>query len=426
MRSSDGNQQHRNRGLTSPLAQLPRFFARSRSRPRTAGFTLVELAIAMSILGLMIGLGLQPMRERLRSEDFREAREVLRQASDAVVAYGMSRGVEPRELRAFGGLHRIPGGRPYLPCPDVDGDGLEDRRAGGAVANPLAATALDSTAADAANGSCRFYKGMLPWRTIGGPEADPWGTHLTYRVDPNFANSALGFDGSTRAETPDTLAWLGGASPTLAYRPRDGLNGRDAPSVICLTYDCLVSRPGVRSVFGAADSVEEQSFLHDLKIGLAALEPLNLMADSGRIYLNDAARMREDFVDAPVFVIVSHGPNGFGGVRADSGRCAPMDDDDDPNELQNAFYSFIFVDQHPLTSDAGCYTRQVVPPEPAGGSYLDEAVFVDRPPTPGSILSAGARTMDDVLVWMSANELAHRLARGREPPLPLPFLREAQ
>ena len=388
---------------------------------RARGFTLVELAIAMSILGLMIGLGLQPMQERLRNDDLRDTREILRQASDAVVSYAMSRGVEPRRLQVFGSLREIPGGRPYLPCPDVDGDGFEDRFAGGAVANPLLARDLSHAEAnrDKPNGHCRHYKGLLPWRTIGGPEADNWGTHLTYRVDPNFANSALGFDELTRAETPDTFDWLSGTSADEGeYQSRDGDDGDDnngtiAPAEICLVYDCKIADPGRRGLDGT--EAEERGFLHDHKIGLVALEDL------------DVGRGHEvgDIVDAPVFVILSHGENRRGGVSADSGQCVPIFDDQDRHELQNAFYYLDFFNQHPLIASSNCYTR-TVPPAPASGSYLSEAVFVERPPTHGLILIDDTLTMDDVLIWMSANELANRMARARDLPPPLDFVGEAR
>ena len=61
---------------------------------------------------------------------------------------------------------------------------------------------------DLVNGECERNKGLLPWRTIGGPEADKWGTHLTYRVDPNFSHGALGFDQRTRAESMDSLDFI--------------------------------------------------------------------------------------------------------------------------------------------------------------------------------------------------------------------------
>ena len=387
---------------------------------RLRGFTLVELAIAMSILGLMVGLGLQPMKERLRNDDLRETRALLARAGEAVVSYALSRRAEPRQLRAFGTLWDIPEGRPYLPCPDVDGDGLEDRRAGGAVANPLPAEQLALSAANAtanrANGHCLHYKGLLPWRKIGGPAADLWGTHLTYRVDPHFANAALGFDAGTRAETSDLFAWLAGGSSGAAYPDRDGANGTTGPAEICLVYDCRVE--SFARELGGTDRAEQQ-FLHDHKVGLVVVtdEPEGLGRGSGL-----RPRARGDILEAPAFVILSHGENRLGGVSADSGQCAHLDDDQDPHELQNAFYyqDPTFVNLHPLIT-AGCYTR--LADVGTSGEHLSEAVFVERPPAFGVV--GEAHSMDDVLTWMSANELIHRLSRTGELPPPLEFAREA-
>lgn len=52
-----------------------------------------------------------------------------------------------------------------LPCPDVDGDGVEDR---------------------VPAGSCSSLLGWLPWTTLNVPEADAWNTRFRYRVSDQF------------------------------------------------------------------------------------------------------------------------------------------------------------------------------------------------------------------------------------------------
>ena len=191
------------------------------------GFTLVELAIAMVVLGLLVSVALGPMRERLRNADIRETNETLVAASEAVVAYAIRHNTSGRlVLQGFNnGSPTIPVGRPYLPCPDTDGDGVEDRKV-----IPIGETMIPAAEiGEEEKGGCERNKGLLPWRTIGGPQSDKWGTHLTYRVDPNFSHGALGFDQRTRAESMDTLMAIPGGGAWWLWGQISEARGRGRP-----------------------------------------------------------------------------------------------------------------------------------------------------------------------------------------------------
>ena len=360
------------------------------------GFTLVELAIGMVIVGLMVGLGLGPAREHLRNLDLEETREDLERARAAVVHYAITRQTEERILQGFGELRTIPAGRPYLPCPDVTGDGFEDRNVddNGNISAVLVAS--DLLEEDEPNGSCVQNKGLLPWRTLQTEGTDKWGTRFTYRVDPNFSHAGLGFGRRAKAELADRFQFLANGDPFANYPNRNDINGRDAPSVICLTHDCLAAGPA------ALSEDQELDAIANIKIG-GVVHPNNI-SGQGRVY------EKWDVHIGAVFVILSHGRNRLGGVNADNNRCVPMDNDDDLHELQNAFYAPTLPDAHPLVG-MGCYSRAVIPVYPADGATLDESIFVERPPFVGTI--GGARSMDDVLTWMSAPELARHLANAR-------------
>ncbi|MGB2832758.1 MAG: prepilin-type N-terminal cleavage/methylation domain-containing protein [Methylotenera sp.] len=122
------------------------------------GFSLVEMAVVLVILGLLLGGLLMPLTAQLDLKNYSETKRLLEDAKEALYGYAMS--------------HAAIDGRPYLPCPDVNNDGLEEAR----VVNV-----------------CPSQEGRLPWNTLGLTRSDSWGNLLRYRVRPNFSNSANGF-----------------------------------------------------------------------------------------------------------------------------------------------------------------------------------------------------------------------------------------
>jgi prepilin-type N-terminal cleavage/methylation domain-containing protein len=127
------------------------------------GFTLAELAIVLVIVALLIGGMLVPLSAQ---RDLQDIRETQRQLSDITEA-----------LMGFAASNRSTvGENPYLPCPDTDGDGLENRT--GSV--------------------CVAYEGRLPWSDLGVGREDAWGNRFRYRVAEKNANSEIGFTLGTK------------------------------------------------------------------------------------------------------------------------------------------------------------------------------------------------------------------------------------
>lgn len=118
---------------------------------RTRGFTLIELAIVLVIITILIGGLAMPLSAQIQARRVAETRQTLDEAREAVIGYAMS--------------HQS-AGRPYLPCPDSGGDGVEDR--------------------DGA-GNCSSLEGLFPWVSLGAAAQDGWGNRLRYRVTAAFA-----------------------------------------------------------------------------------------------------------------------------------------------------------------------------------------------------------------------------------------------
>lgn len=115
------------------------------------GFTLIELAIVLVIITILIGGLAIPLSTQIQARRIAETRQALDDAREALIGYAMS--------------HQS-SGRPYLPCPDGGGDGIEDRDAGG---------------------NCSSVEGFFPWVSLGTAAQDAWGNRLRYRVTAAFA-----------------------------------------------------------------------------------------------------------------------------------------------------------------------------------------------------------------------------------------------
>ena len=98
------------------------------------GYSLPEMAIALLVLGILLGGIVVPLSSRLKAEARLKTENLIYDAREAVLGYGIANrtvsgvGGIPIQIRDYNGLpHAMPEGRPYLPCPDVTGDGVEDR-----------------------------------------------------------------------------------------------------------------------------------------------------------------------------------------------------------------------------------------------------------------------------------------------------------
>ncbi|QDX81166.1 hypothetical protein B9N43_07885 [Denitratisoma sp. DHT3] len=146
----------------------------SHSDPRR-GFTLVELAVALTIVGLLLGGLLLPLSLQ---QDLRATRET---------ATTMDTMIE--SLIGFALVH----GR--LPCPDTDLDGLENCAATVTDAANFPTSGLCTRTAGSCTGTA--CEGGFPFATLGLKAADSWGSRFRYRVSSDFlATSTVVYSGA--------------------------------------------------------------------------------------------------------------------------------------------------------------------------------------------------------------------------------------
>ena len=126
---------------------------------RSAGFTLVEIAVVVTIMAILLAMGLATANSVMQSAQRSTTQEKESAIKDALVAYFLSN-------------HRFP-------CPDTGSnvgntgrDGLENRVAGGVV--PDVTT------------DCAAQIGTVPYLTLGiarSQALDGYGNFITYRFD---------------------------------------------------------------------------------------------------------------------------------------------------------------------------------------------------------------------------------------------------
>ena len=339
---------------------------------RSRGYTLIEIAGVMVVLGLLLGASLWPLDRQLRESEYRQERANMERLRDAVLGYALR--------------HRTPGvgitmvdddgmpvqtgfyakGRPYLPCPDNNGDGIEDRkvlispivqmlshsfspstprrlgtqdeqqalqdfldRVDRGEANILDAplpperlgfNGVDLNPANSPirhSGTCRSDKRQLPWRTLGSIPADYWGNRYTYFADPIFSQEATGFDEKTVADSGDRRLPLV-IDMTLDHIPQNRVRRNEGnqgstqgipsqPSVIC---DIAEAAEGDLDC-GRDGTVAAPA---TLIVGEPAPSDARSFLNS-ESYFYDFPNASNRIADGLPFVIVSHGHNGFGAIN---------------------------------------------------------------------------------------------------------------
>ncbi|MBI4988897.1 MAG: type II secretion system protein [Rhodocyclales bacterium] len=123
------------------------------------GFTLTEMAVVLVIVALLIASLVIPLSAQQDIRARQETEKALADIREALLGYAAS--------------HAAGDGKPYLPCPDTDDDGLENRTAGACTGG--------------------IQEGRLPWADLGLGRNDAWNNRFRYRVTAAFSNSTAGF-----------------------------------------------------------------------------------------------------------------------------------------------------------------------------------------------------------------------------------------
>ena len=139
------------------------------------GFSLVEMAVVLVILGLVLATLFAPLAAQRDIKNITGTQASLNQIKEAINGFAILNG-------------RLPCPAKVMADPSNASYGLEDSALCG-------------------------QEGLLPWKTLGVPETDEWGTHRTlstdawigfwkYRADSNYDSTTALFSTNMMASVP--------------------------------------------------------------------------------------------------------------------------------------------------------------------------------------------------------------------------------
>jgi len=124
---------------------------------RRKGFSLVELAVVMMIIGLLLAAALIPFSTQIDLRSQADTQRTLDAIKEAIIGFALANG--------------------RLPCP---ADGTVPAGTAGAGTEVLTGISPNTT--------CSATFGAVPWATLGVPETDAWGRRFSYWASQTFAD----------------------------------------------------------------------------------------------------------------------------------------------------------------------------------------------------------------------------------------------
>lgn len=265
---------------------------------RQAGFSLVEVAIAVTCLGLLLGGTLMIMNAMKQARNIHDTENKMSIIADHLSMYAQAHNRLPcpaspiRQNYSSGGINR------------AAHFGDERRFAGNAADINRAADCFDNQGQS---------HGIVPYRALGLSEeyaTDAWGRYFTYVVSPvsaryNYVNTGL--DNSVSIRVAHYIDTDQERSLSPKYRFCHGMptipraNGFGTFASNSSAFD-IQHNPDVAASFPYNRALDRQVTL-----------PFG-GADPDRLFANDVMQggLQVPYTIRPAYALISHGNNGFG------------------------------------------------------------------------------------------------------------------
>lgn len=171
----------------------------------SSGFTLIEITMVMVILSVLLGGLLLPLSTQLENSHRQETKAQLERVHEALLGFALVHG--------------------YLPCPDTQNSGRENR--------------TDTGCGGTQQGS--VWHGFLPWITLGVGEADPWQNRFRYAVSASFTDASQSPLPAFDLNTAGSIQIINGMDHVPAIVLSHGANMLGALSVLGVAQPLPVS-----------------------------------------------------------------------------------------------------------------------------------------------------------------------------------------
>lgn len=313
---------------------------------RMRGFTLLELAIVLTVAGVMLLAALKfvvPMYEKAR---YLETQEKMRIITEALGSYA---------LRNF-----------RVPCP-------ADPNTTPVNGEPYGSERFSGTAGDALPPNCGAnaadWSGVIPFATLGIPETtvrDAWGRNFTYAISPAFALDTTDVTIPVHP-TCRVLEW---------YYPKDNTTNVVHRNPRKARF-CCVSAIGGNNIYDFnTDLVVQARVSGALSTGLAAPNPRQASGDGNPNNCVDNACeayaptveifTRSANITVPTadrstgiaYVLLSHGRNGIGAYLSDGTRLNAGAGG--PDEIENDNDDRVFIERSEISESPTDYFDDLV------------------------------------------------------------------
>lgn len=252
-------------------------------RNRNLGFTLVEMAIVLVIVGLLLGGLLMPLSAQMDQRKNSETQKALDEINQALIGFAVANG--------------------RLPCPTAGTIATGQLNAGIEATQTVTTSPWDSTNPLI---TCSSFSGVIPWNTLGISELDAWGNRISYSVRSIYAHG-LYVDPNTlpiiQADKDSRTQQLTGcANPISPSFPTQSSFALCSPGTVATTID--------------------SSSVSDIQV-LTAYTGGNTIATK-----------------IPA-IIISHGKNGYGAYTSNGGQLPLPPNPGDEYENTNGNFNFV-------------------------------------------------------------------------------------
>lgn len=220
-----------------------------------SGFSLVEMAVVLVILGLVLTTLFAPLAAQRDIKNIIGTQASLNQIKDAINGFAILNG-------------RLPCPAKVIADPSNASYGLEDTTLCG-------------------------QEGLLPWKTLGVPETDEWGAHRTssvdtwigywkYRVDTNYTTTAL-FNTNMMASVP-AFANSFLIKDTAGNDVTSSVVGTEKPIIVVYsTGKDLVANGQNASIDSTFESDTNSAAFDDMLIWITRPALVNKMVSAGKL-----------------------------------------------------------------------------------------------------------------------------------------------